>query len=230
MSGQLRESLLEEGFVIVPGVFAAQRLLDCASEITTLHGKRPGEFVKSSGASLVDFVSRGAAPKCASLKDDPGLQVTLGRLFGGAPFRFCAHNDIGVSRSVGWHKDRLNNEYRRFETLDVWSPHEGETHEIVKVLIYLQDHTDNDDGLKVVPGSHLVRGLETKGWIQLRPALGDVVVFDQRITHRGMARRAAAPRILVSYGFGKTNMFTDNFERGTRERQRDQVASLRSRA
>jgi hypothetical protein len=215
MSGQLRESLLEEGFVIVPGVFVAQRLLDCASEITTLHGKHPGEFVKSSGASLVDFVSRGAAPKCASLKDDPGLQVTLG---------------IGVSRSVGWHKDRLNNEYRRFETLDVWSPHEGETHEIVKVLIYLQDHTDNDDGLKVVPGSHLVRGLETKGWIQLRPALGDVVVFDQRITHRGMARRAAAPRILVSYGFGKTNMFTDNFERGTKARQEDQVAALQSGA
>lgn len=29
-------------------------------------------------------------------------------------------------------------------------------------------------------------------------------------------------RILVSFGFGKNNIFTDNFEKGTIQRQNDQ--------
>jgi hypothetical protein len=225
MANNARESLLRHGFVVVRGLFSPGRLLDCANEVMALLAEHPEEFLESSGTSLVDFVGRALAPKCASLKDDPGLQALLGRLFRGAAFRFCSHNDIGVSRSVGWHKDRLNNEYRRYETMDVWSPHQGEVHEIVKVLVYLQDHRNNGDGLKVVPGSHIVRDMDTKRWVQLRPALGDVVVFDQRATHRGMERPSSVPRILVSFGFGKNNVFTDNFERGTKARQRDQAIS-----
>lgn len=205
------------------GMFRPERLSQCAAEIINLRTARPETFFKSSGDSLVDFVGRALAPKCAALKDDPGLQKVLGHVFAGEPFRFCSHNDIGVSRGVGWHKDRLNGSYREHETVDLWSQSQGERHEIVKVLVYLQDHSNNDDGLKLVPGSHLSRDIDTKKWIQLRPALGDVVIFDQRITHRGMEKQSRVPRILVSFGFGKNNVFTDNFERGTRARQRDQV-------
>ena len=46
--------------------------------------------------------------------------------------------------------------------------------------------------------------------------------FDQRITHRGMNRQVKDSRILVSFGFGKNNLFTDNFEKGTVQRQNAQ--------
>jgi hypothetical protein len=52
--------------------------------------------------------------------------------------------------------------------------------------------------------------------------LGDVIIFDQRITHRGMEKQVSNPRILVSFGFGKNNIFTDNFEKGTIIRQNKQ--------
>ena len=52
--------------------------------------------------------------------------------------------------------------------------------------------------------------------------LGDVIIFDQRITHRGMVKQVKYPRILISFGFGKNNIFTDNFEKGTIVRQDSQ--------
>ncbi len=226
MPPTMTESLRKHGFVVVKGVFEPGRLRMCAAQLLDLRANEPTAFVEGSGSSLVDFVGRGLVPRCAALRDDPRLQATLSHVFAGEAFRFCSHNDAGISLSVGWHKDRLNDDYRKYETVDIWSQHQGERHEIVKVLVYLQDHSDNDDGLKLVPGSHLSRDIDTKKWIQLRPALGDVVIFDQRITHRGMERPSPVPRVLVSFGFGKNNVFTDNFERGTRARQRDQTINV----
>ena len=37
-----------------------------------------------------------------------------------------------------------------------------------------------------------------------------------------MNRQVKDPRILVSFGFGKNNIFTDNFEKGTVLRQNKQ--------
>lgn len=135
---------------------------------------------------------------------------------------FCRHNDIGINRVVGFHKDKLNNEYEEFETINIWNTHEGQKHEIVKVLIYLEDHSNDNSALKVIPGSHLKSNIEINNVKQLKPELGDVIIFDQRITHRGMEKKIKSTRILVSFGFGKNNIFTDNFEKGTIVRQNKQ--------
>ena len=37
-----------------------------------------------------------------------------------------------------------------------------------------------------------------------------------------MDKQVPHTRILVSFGFGKNNIFTDNFEKGTIKRQNDQ--------
>ena len=37
-----------------------------------------------------------------------------------------------------------------------------------------------------------------------------------------MTEQCNQQRILVSFGFGKNNIFTDNFEKGTIQRQNDQ--------
>ena len=143
-------------------------------------------------------------------------------IFGSDNYRFCSHNDLGINLVVGWHKDKLNGEYAKYQSHHIWKSHQGQSHEIVKVLIYLQGHTDNKDGLQVVPRSHLTPKIEAKNKVILQPKLGDVIVFDQRITHRGMERMVKGSRILVSFGFGKNNIFTDEFEKGTVLRQNKQ--------
>ena len=89
-------------------------------------------------------------------------------------------------------------------------------------MIYLEDHSNDDNAIKVVAKSHMEREIITDKFIQLKPKLGDVVIFDQRITHRGAEKPYDGHRILISFGFGKNNIFTDNLEKGTIQRQNDQ--------
>lgn len=89
-------------------------------------------------------------------------------------------------------------------------------------MIYLEDHSNDNNALKVVSKSHMEREIITDKFIQLKPKLGDIVIFDQRITHTGADNVYEDDRILLSFGFGKNNIFTDNFEKGTVIRQNDQ--------
>ena len=70
---------------------------------------------------------------------------------------------------------------------------------------------------------------------RLHPRKGQVIIFEQRSTHRGGFGGVRQPtdaedlrkadRILVSLGFGLENNYTDEFEEGTKARQRDQCGS-----
>jgi hypothetical protein len=142
-----------------------------------------------------------------------------------APFHLCMHNDIGINRIVNWHKDTLNNQYKIYQKKNIWLEYNNETHQIYKFLIYLQDHSNNLDGLTLIEKSHLVPEIiidNNKKYIN--SLVGDVIIFDQRITHRGQFQNYnyKTDRILISLGFGKNNIFTKEFEEGTIKRQNDQ--------
>jgi hypothetical protein len=142
-----------------------------------------------------------------------------------APFHLCYHNDIGINRIVNWHKDTLNNQYKIYQKKNIWLEYEGEKHEIYKFLIYLQDHSTNNNGLQLIEKSHLnpniTIDIQNKKYIN--SSVGDIVIFDQRITHRGQFENYnKIDRILISIGFGKNNIFTKEFEEGTMKRQYDQ--------
>jgi hypothetical protein len=143
-----------------------------------------------------------------------------------APFHLCFHNDIGINRIVNWHKDTLNNEYKKYQTKNLWLEDNGEKHEIYKVLIYLQDHRFDNNGLTLIEGSHLISEIKIDNPKTINNKIGDIIIFDQRITHRGQLNidinRIINNRILISIGFGKNNIFTKEFEEGTIKRQNDQ--------
>ena len=193
-------------------------------------------FANSQGFSIVDFIKHPQLEKVANIKNNKKINDILGEIFDDN-YRFCSHNDIGINRIAGWHKDVdgvrtfvrcvRNDEHVEYETCDIWNEVDGEKHEIVKVLLYLEDHSNNNDGLKVIPGSHLKREINIKNVHQLNPSIGDVIIFDQRITHRGTDKHISDTRILVSLGFGKNNIFTDNFETRTIKRQQQQNSTLR---
>lgn len=215
------QEISQNGYIILKNIFTKEELLSCQKEINNYI--RTHKNIKNAGGiTIPDFIKRKELSKTAALKESIKIHEALVDYFQGEDYRFCGHNDIGINRVVGWHKDKLNGEYAKYETVNIWSEHNGQKHEIVKVLIYLENHDSNNDGLKLVPRSHLNPKVVTKGHIQLKPELGDVIIFDQRITHRGMAKQVRYPRILVSFGFGKNNIFTDNFEKGTVIRQNSQ--------
>ena len=219
-----KKILAEEGYLLVKNVFTKEELNDCKNEIIN-YIKNNKTLEHAGGITIVDFIKQPDLQKTASLKNNKKIHKILKEIFNNN-YRFCSHNDIGVNRIAGWHKDKLNNEVAKYETIDIWTEYKGEKHEVVKILIYLEDHNKNNDSLKVVPGSHLTSKINPEGYIQLNPKIGDVIIFDQRITHRGMEKQVKYPRILVSFGFGKNNIFTDNFEKGTIIRQNNQNKKL----
>lgn len=222
----LRQQILERGYCVIPQLFPPSLLDEVAAEIEAYSGGGGRRHPCDGGYSIPAFLDCSGLGRTAALKDHPALRAALDAIFGGDnAYRFCSHNDIGVNRIVGWHKDRLNGAYAKYQITPLWSTtQEGERHEIVKVLIYLENHPDGRDGLQLVPGSHFRQDLATGGARAVATQLGDVVIFDQRITHRGAAAATVPPgrRILVSFGFGRNNTFTDEFERGTIARQTDQ--------
>ena len=217
----IRDLFLRDGYLVCKWIFDVKDIKSCREEILNYVDKSI-RTIPSNGISIVDFVGRNILPETSKLMKNKKLQNLLKNIFGGDDYRFCSHNDIGINRTVGWHKDKLNGEYAIYETCDIWNEVDGEKHEIVKVLLYLEDHSNDNHGLKVIPGSHLERKINIKNVHQLNPAIGDIIIFDQRITHRGTDRHIPHQRILVSFGFGKNNIFTDNFEKGTVKRQNGQ--------
>ncbi len=224
-----KEELETRGFFIVKNVFSNNEIEEFKNEIMN--------YIRTKkirrGSSIPDFIKRPELKKVSDIKDNKKINEILSEIFD-KNYRFCSHNDIGINRATAWHKDKLNNKYEKYETHDIWSEFEGETHEIVKVLIYLQDHSNDNDGLKVIPYSHLERCMykeklivNTEDIHQLRPGLGDIIIFDQRITHQGADKEIPRERILVSFGFGKNNIFTDNFEKGTIIRQNEQNEKIK---
>ena len=230
----------EEGYTIAENVFPSEEIDAIRANVLRLrksegmHFQLPW-FVPSMfdpGVTIPNFMQRPNFQFMHHLVTSPSLITALRGIYRDRPFRYCSHNDIGIDRIVGWHKDRLNNQYRHYQQLPLWENSNG-THMIVKTLIYLQDHTDDDDALLLVPGSYLDPidpNLDAahRGAIRLHPKKGDVVIFEQRATHRGREYmlqdmfRSRSPRILVSLGFGANNAFTDEFEAGTMKRQIDQ--------
>ena len=217
----LKRQITDQGYIILNNVFTKEELATCENEIKH-YIRNNSTFKNAGGISIPDFIKKKELYKTSLLKDNKKIQTALLDIFGSDNYRFCSHNDIGVNRICSWHKDKLNGVVEKYQTINIWEEHNGEKHEIVKVLIYLEDHNANNDGLKLVPKSHLTSKINPQGWIQLKPKIGDVIIFDQRITHRGMEKQVKYSRILVSFGFGKNNIFTDNFEKGTIIRQNNQ--------
>jgi hypothetical protein len=224
----LADQLWSQGFTVVKGVFTSEEIAAARAATLDYAATQP-TLDNASGKFIPDFSEISALVPISSLRESPALKTALDDCFQGEPYRFCGHCDIGINRVVsGWHKDILNGNYVGYMKTSPWAAGPaGETYRILKVGIYLEDHTDDPNALQVVPGSHLRQDMGTGGAIRLRPAIGDCVIFDQRITHRGMERQVAGSRILVSFGYGANNFFTDAFEAGTKARQRDQLRAIK---
>jgi hypothetical protein len=227
----------QDGYAVVKGVFSTTFIDELRKRILALQheGTQFGPKALSAvdpGITIPDFMARSEFAFMHRLPSAPALQHVLKQVFRGTDYRFCSHNDIGINRIVGWHKDRLNDEYAHYQAQPLWGSQVDGGHRIVKALIYLQDHTDNDEAMSIVPGSYRTPTLRSAGARPIHPPKGSVVIFEQRSTHRGqsvlqglLGKLSKEKRVLVSMGFGKNNIYTTQFEQGTRARQANQCGS-----
>merc|ERR1712232_949343 len=139
------------------------------------------------GYSVPAFLDFDEFAEAKWLVNDKRVHNVLQAAFGGEAYRFASHNDVGCNFVGVWHKDILRDSDSQFQKCDVWSPDpDGEEHEIFKFMFYLQDHVDDEQAIKFMPGSHVLRRTPWEnGYVALHPRLGDAVIFDQRISHAG---------------------------------------------
>ena len=224
----------KEGFIVIENIFTDTEIEQLRDEILT-HAENKANIISNCGGySIVDFIQyHPSLTLCKQILDNPKIHTHLKQVFNGDNYRFIGHNDIGVNRSGGWHKDVLNNgpgyNLTKYTTPNVWSTHEGEKQQIIKLAIYLQDHHDNNQALEIVPNSNRTPSMDASGSVYTHPKKGDILIFDQRITHRGNSQGTTIPRIMISYGLGRKNIFSDNFEKGTRIRQDYQHNNFRNK-
>jgi hypothetical protein len=222
---ELRNQMDQDGLIVLEEAVSVENVNKVRQAVLE-YVKAPGSKVFiSSGWSIPDYIEEKDLQVARILiHDNPRVIQVLDILFGGREnYRSCLHNDIGVNRKVGWHKDRLNGPYSDFQHYDVWQSHRGYKHDIYKVLIYLEDHTKDDLALKWVPGSHKQLNVSTVNYRTSHPKLGDIIIFDQRLTHAGQFSDQPASkehRILITAGFGRHNLYTNEFELGTKVRQK----------
>lgn len=222
--------LQDKGYVILNNFYNTNDIIKMRKIILN-NLKNNILYTGNNSGSKPDFLNdRNFYPLIPLLKLND-LHNEMNKIFN-APFHLCFHNDIGLNRIVSWHKDTLNNQYKIYQKKNIWEEFNGEKHEIYKVLIYLQDHSLDNNGLTLIEGSHNIPQIiidESKKKI-IHTKIGDIIIFDQRITHKGQTISFNNyDRILISLGFGKNNIFTKEFEEGTIKRQNDQNKMIKIR-
>jgi hypothetical protein len=220
----LRDEILSKGYVIIDDFYTIDEInkmrnicifnMRLKGNMTTFQSK-PNFIVDKDYIGLVQVMR---------LND---INKKMKEIFHDTPYYFCGHNDIGLNRIVNWHKDTLNNEYKKYQKTDIWN----KEHEIYKVLIYLQDNTNHNNGLTIVEDSFLEKDIKIipDKVKTIHNKVGSLIIFDQRLTHRGqlLIDKTSPDRILISLGFGKDNIYTKEFQEGTVLRQNKQNNGIR---
>lgn len=215
----MNEQFLNDGYLVIEDIFTKEEVEFCRN-ISLEYFKKGGGFRNSTGKAKPDWIKEEELKPLYNLLASKNLEKIVENLIG-EPVEFVGHNDLHINRNVGWHKDRLNNDARKYEVSSPWDNVNGETMKIYKINFYLQSHSDNSDGLVVKHGSHKVENMSEGQDVILRPNLGDIVVFDQRITH--MAKWSGGyNRLLICMGYGVKNLFFEQFKLGTEYRQNKQ--------
>lgn len=216
----MNRNFLDDGFILIENVFTPQEV-ELFRIVSLEYFSKNGGFSDSTGRAKPDWIKEESLSSLYEKWNSKKIENIIRDLIG-EEVSFIGHNDLHVNRNAGWHKDRLNNEARKFEINSPWETVNGQTMKIYKVNFYMQSHKQNKDGLTVIRSSHKTDNMDLIGErIQIYPDIGDIVIFDQRITHMGRWS-GGYDRILLCMGYGVENIFFEQFRQGTQFRQNKQ--------
>jgi hypothetical protein len=175
-------SLEFEGYTVYPQVLTLDEvatLRSQANDILDTRGvhKGGGTVLPNAAAEAPDLAWIFAHPKIvAAVQDATGMKELL----------FTMEADLHRNYLNGnWHKDSgeevIDNGYFGCDSIS------SEDCRVFKVALYLQDQISDYESLHVRPGSIRTSRLDVGEIRSVHVRAGDLIVFDVRITHRGVA-------------------------------------------
>lgn len=174
-----RQQLLENGFWHVENVLDNQ-LLQKIRELGKIHSTISG-VKKHSGIRQPHALK--LAPFICELFSSQKLKDSISEAINTTDWYVTNHADLHTNALSGWHKDDGmsygNGGYFKQKLYHIDDPN------VFKVAIYLQDHLDFEDGLKVIPGSHRTEKIQSGIEQHMGVKQGDVIIFDTRLSHTG---------------------------------------------
>jgi hypothetical protein len=215
-------AVADAGVVVVAGILTPGEIADARA---TLLDRLPDD-----GLAFGDGRARPAAahsyPELAWLFGHPNVVELARAALGPDSVAFSGHTDAHLDMRSDWHKDsgsvaagdRLWGYFGR--------PCFDDPLEAVKVALYLNDHRDGTDGLRVDPGSHRQPTTDPAQPTVLATAPGEGVVFDVRLTHAGPPPGqppSDRPRLAVFSTFVRTTQVGLEFAARNRQRQERQL-------
>lgn len=172
------KELTEKGYLLIPNLLSVESINEYR-QILMNYFENPDNHMNYSNAGKGVSNSFGFIPELKNLLSNKKIIDTLSNILEHDTF-YLHHCDVHCNRLSSWHKDSTG--YIKNQ----WEEREGkEKFKLYKIAFYLQDHSNNNDGLTVKEGSHLIQDLKSGKNIILRPKIGDAILFDQRITHVG---------------------------------------------
>lgn len=196
MSNELladRDRFERDGYLVIRGAFSADEVEAYRSYLA--------ERLSGNETYLETDVLRD--PMLSSFVSDGRLISVTRQLLGGTPVYFgdSSANLYKEAAPVGtFHKDNTDRH-------DIDAPDWQGPYPLIRFGLYLQDHSRQGGGLMVRAGSHKrvarnrkveVLGEEVFGWLSGRTryvftGIGDLVVWNMRLTHAGMGRFLRGP-------------------------------------
>jgi hypothetical protein len=173
--------LVRDGFVVMPGVLTQAEILKLRAQVNDILDSQG--IAKSGGAVLPNAAAE--APALAWIFSHPMILAAVRQATGLDEMVFTMEADLHRNYlNANWHKDTGEQvmEDGYFGCEPIGSP----DCRVYKVALYLQDHSQGVGGLHVRPGSLATPRLDQGTDTVVNTHEGDLVVFDVRITHRGI--------------------------------------------
>jgi len=245
---KIRELLQRDGYILVKNILDKATLERLISAFDLPQTKQDsGDFLKrKSIPNAVHLI-----PLLSDIVCEPNIVKLMNMVFDNQSYCFTSHSDIHMNNVTGWHKDDGRGLY--FEGLDDYS--KSDFCQVYKIGIYLQD-ASHSGGLTIKPGSHKTGysklfGLNVNSShseLYLPSMLGDIVIFDVRITHKGDSldktnllwrllrklgivkeKKLDYERLSFFFTYGLQNKYTKIFAQKNMERQLRQLGSSSSK-
>jgi hypothetical protein len=174
-----------DGFVVVRDVLSPTevRQLRGAIESHATRAKNLGHVLRSNSGEIVPVCDLLGQPGVGWLLSDARLVEIARRLIGRQDLVYFGDSGSMVGGELrGFHKD---NAVRDTANDPDWlSPYT-----LIRMGLYLQDHSRHSGGLKVRRSSHLHADVTSGSIVDVPTRAGDVVVWSLRTTHSGFTVR-----------------------------------------
>lgn len=139
---------------------------------------------------------------------------------------YVHNSDVQMNRwgaDIGWHRDTLNDKYREiYAQTDFWDSEQPYTN--YRFALYLQDCQEEGVGISFQEQTHKDPTLTNEG-LYINSRLGDLIMFDARLLHKGMdfdPVNLTHDRMSCFFNFGIPSQTVTEHARGAICRQMEQ--------